>query len=151
MLYTARKYISDRCYNGTIMSTLFVTQYCHVHFHGGGVVVLESTYSRPRNPLYTTKEFFKADLSTNTTHLHDGVTLLLRSQSFSYFPFMFFFLNLVIPARLKALICTRKRNPEDSGRSSKMASSCQWPFSSFLLASSLLNSTLTTLALYNPD
>ena len=151
MLYTARKYISDRCYNGTIMSTLFVTQYCHVHFHGGGVVVLESTCSRPRNPLYTTKEFFKADLSTNTTHLHDGVILLLRPQSFSYFPFMFFFLNLVIPARLKALICTRKRNPEDSGRSSKMASSWQWPFSSFLLASSLLNSTLTTLALYNPD
>ena len=32
------------------------------------------------------------------------------------------------------------------------ASSCQWPFSFFLLASSLLNSivsTLTTLALYN--
>ena len=58
MLYTARKYISDRCYNGTIMSTLLVTQYCHVHFHGGGVVVLESICSTPRNPLYTTKEFF---------------------------------------------------------------------------------------------
>ena len=58
MLYTARKYISDRCYNGTIVSTLFVTQYCHVHFHGGGVVVLESTCSTPGNPLYTTKEFF---------------------------------------------------------------------------------------------
>ena len=52
-----------------------------------------------------------------------------------------FFLNLVIPARSKVLICTRKRNPEDSGRSSKMVSSCQWPFSSFLLASSLLNSS----------
>ena len=39
------------------------------------------------------------------------------------------------------LICTRKRIPEDSGRSSKMVSSCQWPFSSFLLASSLLNSS----------
>ena len=70
---------------------------------------------------------------------------------FRIFLSCFFFLNLVIPARLKALICTRKRNPEDSGRSSKMASSCQWPFSSFLLASSLLNSTLTTPALYNPD
>ena len=58
LLNNARKYISDRCYNGTIMSTLFVMQYCHVHFHGGGVVVLESTYSTPRNPLCTTKEFF---------------------------------------------------------------------------------------------
>ena len=85
-------------------------------------MVLESTYSRPRNPLYTTKEFFKADLSTNTTHLHDGVTLLLRPESFSYFLFVFFFLNLVIPARSNALICTRKPNPEDSGRSSNMAS-----------------------------
>ena len=92
------------------------------------------------NPLYTTKEFFKSDLSTNTTHLYDGVTLLLPLESFSYFPFMFFF-NLVIPGRSKALISTRKRNPEDSGRSSKMASSCQWPFSFFLLASSLLNSS----------
>ena len=52
-----------------------------------------------------------------------------------------FFLNLVTPARSKVLICTRKRNPEDSGRSSKMVSSCQWPFSSFLLASSLLKSS----------
>ena len=55
--------------------------------------------------------------------------------------FFFFFLILVILARSKALICTRKRNPEDSGRTSKMVSSCQWPFSSFLLASSLLNSS----------
>ena len=102
----------------------------------GGV---ETTYNTPRNPLYTTKEFFfKAYLSPNTTQLHDGVTLPLRPESFSYFPFMFLFLNLVIPARWKALIWTRKRNPEDSGRSSKIASSCQWPFSSFLLASSLM-------------
>ena len=56
--YTARKYISDRFYNGVIISTLFVTQYCHVHFNGGGVVVLGSTCSAPRNPLYSTKEFF---------------------------------------------------------------------------------------------
>ena len=41
------------------------------------------------------------------------------------FSFHVFFLNLVIPARSKALICTRKRKPDDSGRSSKMASSCQ--------------------------
>ena len=51
------------------------------------------------------------------------------------------FLTLVIPARSKVLICTRKRNPEDSGRSSRMVSSCQWPFSSFLLASALLKSS----------
>ena len=96
-------------------------------------MVLESTCSTPRNPLYTTKEFFKADLSTNTTHLHDCITLLYLSR--------LFFFYLVIPARSKVLICTRKRNPEDSGRSSKMVSSCQWPFSSFLLASSLLKSS----------
>ena len=92
------------------------------------VAHLETLYTR-------LKSFFKADLSTNTTHLHDGITLL-------YFTFpAFFFLNLVIPARSKVLIYTRKRNPEDSGRSSKMVSSCQWPFSSFLLASSLLKSS----------
>ena len=62
-------------------------------------------------------------------------------QSISYFPFMFLFKRVVIPARSKAPICTRKRNPEDSGRSSEMASSCPWPFLSFPLASSLLNSS----------
>ena len=132
MLYTARKYISDRCY--TIMSTLLVTQYCHVHFHGGGVVVLESTCSTPRNPLYTTKEFFLKPI-------YQRILRICR-MALLYFTFhVFFFLNLVIPARSKVLICTRKRNPEDSGRSSKMVSSCQWPFSSFLLASSLLMSS----------
>ena len=81
-----------------------------MHFNGGGVVVLESTCTTLK-ALYTRlKIFFKADLSTNTTHLHDGVTLILV-----------FFFNLVIPGR-SAVICTRKRNPEDSGRSSKMAS-----------------------------
>ena len=64
---------------------------------------------------------------------------------YDYNPFRIFlscfFFNLVIPGRSKALISTRKRNPEDSGRSSKMASACQWPFSFFLLASSLLNSS----------
>ena len=104
LLYTARKYISDRRYNGTVMSTLFFTQYCHVHFYGWGVVVLK-LHIIHLETLYTRlKSFFKADLSTNTTHLHDGVTLLLRPESFSYFPFMFLFLILVIPARLKALL-----------------------------------------------
>ena len=132
MLYTARKYISGRCYNGTIMSTLLVTQYCHVHFHGGGVVVLEvhvvhleSFYTRLKRIL----------------RICTIVLLYYYDQN----PFRIFlsciFFTLVIPARSKVLICTRKRNPEDSGRSSRMVSSCQWPFSSFLLASALLKSS----------
>ena len=100
------------------MSTLFVTQYCHVHFHGGGVVVLNEYYAFARWRYFTT-----------TTRI------------LFVFSFHVFFLKLVIPARSKVLIYTTKRNPEDSGRSSKMVSSCQWPFSSFLLASSLLNSS----------
>ena len=72
------------------------------------VVQLETFYTR-------LKSFFKADLSTNTTHLHDGVTLLLRPESFSYFTFIFcFILDLVIPARSNALIYTRKRIPEEA-------------------------------------
>ena len=102
MLYTARKYISDRCY--TIMSTLLVTQYCHVHFHGGGVVVLESTCSTPRNPLYTTEEFFKADLSTNTTHLHDCITLLYLSR-------LFFFFKFSNPSKIKIPDLYKKAKP----------------------------------------
>ena len=73
------------------MATLSVTQYCHVHFNGGGVVVLESTCTTPKTLYTRVKSFFKAGLSTNTSHLHDGVTLLLRLESLSYFPFMFFF------------------------------------------------------------
>ena len=138
MLYTARKYISDRCYNGTIMSTLFVTQYCHVHFHGGGVVVLESTCSTPRNPLYTTKEFFLSRFINEYYALRRWRYFTTTTRILFVFYFHVFFLNLVIPARSKVLICTRKRNPEDSGRSSKMVASCQWPFSPFLLAPSLL-------------
>ena len=60
-------------------------------------------------------------------HLHDGVILLLRPESFSFFRSS---LNLVIPERFKeitALICTRKQNLKDSGRSNKMTSSCKWP------------------------
>ena len=86
------------------------------------VVHLETLYTR-------LKSFFKADLSTNTKHLHDGITLIYLSCIFCN------------PSKIKSPICTRKRNPEDSGRSSKMVSSCQWPFSSFLLASSLLKSS----------
>ena len=59
------------------MSALFVAQWCHVHFSGGGVVVIESTRS-------TLNNFFKADLLANTTHLHDGVILLLRPESVSF-------------------------------------------------------------------
>ena len=137
MFYTARKYISGRCYNSIIMSTLFVTQYCHVHFHGGGVVVLESTYSTPRNPLCTTKEFFLCRFINEYYAFARWRYFTTTTRILFVFSFHVFFFNLVIPARSKALICTRKRNPEDSGRSSKMASSCQWSFSSFLLASSL--------------
>ena len=45
-------------------------------------------------------------------HLHDGVILLLRRESFSFFRSS---LNLVIPEWFKkttALICTRKQNPK---------------------------------------
>ena len=55
------------------------------------MVVFESTCSRSRNPLYTTKEFFKADLSTNTTHLHDGVIYYYDHNPFRIFLSCFFF------------------------------------------------------------
>ena len=44
-------------------------------------------------------------------HLHDGVSLLLRIEFFSFF---LSHLNLVIPGRFntKAIICTRKEKPE---------------------------------------
>ena len=82
-------------------------------------MVLDSTCTTLKTLYTRLKIFFKADLSTNTTHLHDGVTLILRILF--VFTFMFIF-NLLIPGRSKGLICTRKRNPHDSGRSSKMAS-----------------------------
>ena len=143
MLYTARKYICGRCYNGTIMSTLFVTQYYHAHFHGGGLVVVESTCSTPRNPLYTTKELFQSRFINEYYPFARWRYFTTTSRILFVFSLHVFIFNLVISARSKALICRRKRNPEDSGRSSKMASLCQWPFSSFLIASSLLNSTAT--------
>ena len=52
---------------------------------------------------------------------------------------VYIFLNFVFPARSKALICTKKQNPTGFGR--KMTS-CKWPFSSYLVASSLLNPSL---------
>ena len=58
------------------------------------VVHLETLYTR-------LKSFFKADLSTNTTHLHDGVTLLLRPESFSYFTFIYFF-KFSYPSKIKS-------------------------------------------------
>ena len=148
MLYAVRKYTSHRCCNGVIISTLFVAQYCHVHFNWGGVVVLESTCSTPRKPLYTNKDVLLKPIYQRILRICTMALLYYYDQN----PFRiflsccccccrFFFFNLVTPARSKALICTGKRNLEDSGRSSKTASSCQWPFSSFLLASSMLNST----------
>ena len=126
------------------MSTLFVTQYCHVHFNGEGVVVLENTCSTPRNPLCTTKEFFlKKSIYQRIIRICTMALLYYYDQNTfrTFLSCVLCFFNLEIPGRSKALICTRKRNPKNSGRSSKMASSCQWPFSSFLLALSLLNSS----------
>ena len=54
---------------------------------------------------------------------------------------MFFFFNFGNPSEIKSPDLYKKAKPEDSGRTSKMVSSCQLPFSSFLLASSLLNSS----------
>ena len=45
--------------NGTIMSTLSVTQYCHVHFNGGGVVVLECICTTPKTLYKRLKSFLK--------------------------------------------------------------------------------------------
>ena len=153
MLYRARKCISDRCYNGTILNIDAVRHaVLFVHFQGWGVVVVKSACHTPRNPLYTTKEFFQSRFINEYYAFARWRLLCYYDQNPFRIFFSCFLLNLVIPARSKVLICRRKPNPEYSGRSSKMASSCQWPFSSFLLASSLLNSivsTWTTLALYN--
>ena len=54
--------------------------------------------------------------------LHDGVILLLRPESFSFF---LSYLNLVIPVRFK--FAQESKTLKDSGRSSKMMSSCKWP------------------------
>ena len=76
--------------------------------------MLESTCNTPRNPLHTTKEFFLKPIYQRI--------LRICTMALLYFTFHVFFFNLVIPARSNALICTRKPNPEDSGRSSNMAS-----------------------------
>ena len=56
------------------------------------------------------------------TGLHDGVILLLRPESCSFF---LSHLNLAIPVRFK--FAQESKTLKDSGRSSKMMSSCKWP------------------------
>ena len=97
------------------------------------VVDLETLYTRLKSFL---RPIYQRILRICTMALFTITTTILF-----VFSFHVFFFNLVIPARSQALICTRKWNPEDSGRTSKMASSCQWPFSSFLPSSSLLKSS----------
>ena len=105
MLYTAQKYISDRCYNGVIISTLFVKQYCHVHFNGGGVVVLGSTCITSRNPLYSTNSFFFNPIYQRILSICTMALLYYYDQNtFRIFLFSFLFLNLVISGKSKALI-----------------------------------------------
>ena len=112
MLYTVRKYISNRCYNGTIMSTLFVTQYCHVHFHGGGVVVLESTCSTPRNPLYTTtKEFFLKPIYQRILRICTMALLYYYDQNpFRIFPSCISF-KISNPSKIKSPDLYNKAKP----------------------------------------
>ena len=59
-------------------------------------------------------------------HLHDGVILLLRPESFTFF---LSYLNLVIPVRFtkhKHLFAQESKTLKDSCRSSKMTPSCKW-------------------------
>ena len=59
-------------------------------------------------------------------HLHDGVILLLRPESFTFF---LSYLNLVIPARFtkqKHLFAGESKTLKVSRRSSKMTPSCKW-------------------------
>ena len=114
------------------MSTLSFTQYCHVHFNG-----VEMYMYYTCNPLYTTKEFFWSRFINEYYAFVRWRYFTTTTRILFVFSFHVFF-NSVIPGRSKALISTRKRNPEDSGRSSKMASACQYPFSFFLLASSFI-------------
>ena len=60
-------------------------------------------------------------------HLHDGVILLLWPECFSFF---LSYLNFVIPVmctKQKPLFAQESKTLKDSGRSSKMMSSCKWP------------------------
>ena len=84
--------------------------------------MLESTCNTPRNPLHTTKEFFLKPIYQRILRICTMALLYYYDQNPFRIFFSCFFLNLVIPARSNALICTRKPNPEDSGRSSNMAS-----------------------------
>ena len=65
-------------------------------------------------------------------HLHDGVILLLRPESFTFF---LSYLNLVIPARFtkqKHSFAQESKTLKDSCRSSKMTPSCIWPIMSIV-------------------
>ena len=76
------------------------------------VVHLETLYTRLKSFFWS--RFINEGYAFARSRYFSTTT---RSLSFHVF------LNLVIPVRSKALIFTRKRDPEDSGRSSKMASS----------------------------
>ena len=109
------KYISDRCYNGTIMSTLFVTQYCHVHFHWGGVVVLKSTCSTPRNPLYTTKEFFLKPIYQRILRICTMALLYFYDQN-PFCIFLSYLLSYIVfkfsnPSKIKSPDLYKKAKP----------------------------------------
>ena len=65
-------------------------------------------------------------------HLHDGVILLLRPESFTFF---LSYLNLVIPVRFKQqkyLFVQESKTLNDSCRSSIMTPSCKWPIISVI-------------------
>ena len=72
-------------------------------------------------------EYYHNRFRLSIGHLHDGVILLLRPESFSFF---LSYSNLVIPARFqwrKPKFAQESKPLKDSGRSSKMTSSCKWP------------------------
>ena len=65
-------------------------------------------------------------------HLHDGVILLLRPESFMFF---LSYLNLVIPARFtkqEHLFAQESKTLKDSCRSSNMTRSWKWPIISVI-------------------
>ena len=65
-------------------------------------------------------------------HLHDGVILLLRPESFTFF---LSYLNLVIPAgftKQKHVFAQESKTLKDLCRSSKRTPSCKWPIISVI-------------------
>ena len=65
-------------------------------------------------------------------HLHDGVILLQRPESFTFF---LSYLNYLILARFtkqKHLFAQESKTLKDSCRSSKMTPSCKWPIISVI-------------------